>query len=81
MFVKSVQKHFISLNFRNPRALEAMDKYDVIKVVGEGAFGRVYLAKGRSDSKHCVIKEINCAKVQLRNANSSSHSEAYSAGF
>ncbi|XP_036913485.1 serine/threonine-protein kinase Nek5 isoform X2 [Sturnira hondurensis] len=43
-----------------------MDKYDVIKVVGEGAFGKVYLAKGRLDSKHCVIKEINCAKMPVQ---------------
>ncbi|XP_053521443.1 serine/threonine-protein kinase Nek5 [Artibeus jamaicensis] len=42
-----------------------MDKYDVIKVVGEGAFGKVYLAKGRLDSKPCVIKEINCAKMPV----------------
>ncbi|KAF6084584.1 NIMA related kinase 5 [Phyllostomus discolor] len=40
-----------------------MDKYDVIKVVGEGAFGKAYLARGRSDSKPCVIKEINCAQM------------------
>ncbi|EPQ14372.1 Serine/threonine-protein kinase Nek5 [Myotis brandtii] len=40
-----------------------MDKYDVIKVIGEGAFGKAYLAKGKSDSKHCVIKEINFAKI------------------
>ncbi|KAM5311539.1 serine/threonine-protein kinase Nek5 isoform 2-T2 [Glossophaga mutica] len=43
-----------------------MDKYDVIKVVGEGAFGKAYLAKGRLDSKPCVIKEINCAKMPNR---------------
>ncbi|ELK34135.1 Serine/threonine-protein kinase Nek5 [Myotis davidii] len=40
-----------------------MDKYDVLKVIGEGAFGKAYLAKGKSDSKHCVIKEINFAKI------------------
>ena len=43
-----------------------MDKYDVIKAIGEGAFGKAYLAKGKSDSKHCVIKEINFEKVKLR---------------
>ncbi|EPY84906.1 hypothetical protein CB1_000435009 [Camelus ferus] len=39
-----------------------MDKYDVIKAIGEGAFGKAYLAKGKSDSKLCVIKEISFAK-------------------
>jgi NIMA (never in mitosis gene a)-related kinase len=42
-----------------------MDKFDLIKVIGEGAFGRAYLAKGKSDSKPCVIKEINFSKVNL----------------
>ncbi|KAM6180393.1 serine/threonine-protein kinase Nek5 [Erethizon dorsatum] len=42
-----------------------MDKFDVIKVIGEGAFGKAYLAKGKSDSKHCVIKEISFAKMPI----------------
>lgn len=41
-----------------------MDKYDVIKAIGEGAFGKAFLAKGKSDSKPCVIKEIDFAKVE-----------------
>ncbi|XP_049709264.1 serine/threonine-protein kinase Nek5 isoform X1 [Elephas maximus indicus] len=40
-----------------------MDKYDVIKAIGEGAFGKAYLAKGKSDDEHCVIKEIDFAKM------------------
>uniref|UniRef100_A0A0D9RYL0 non-specific serine/threonine protein kinase n=1 Tax=Chlorocebus sabaeus TaxID=60711 RepID=A0A0D9RYL0_CHLSB len=43
-----------------------MDKYDVIKAIGQGAFGKVYLAKGKSDSKHCVIKEINFEKMPIQ---------------
>uniref|UniRef100_A0A2K5QRF1 non-specific serine/threonine protein kinase n=1 Tax=Cebus imitator TaxID=2715852 RepID=A0A2K5QRF1_CEBIM len=43
-----------------------MDKYDVIKAIGEGAFGRAYLAKGKLDSKHCVIKEINFEKMPIQ---------------
>ncbi|XP_073651218.1 serine/threonine-protein kinase Nek5 isoform X6 [Tursiops truncatus] len=43
-----------------------MDKYDVIKAIGEGAFGKAYLAKGKSDSKHCVIKEINFEKMPIQ---------------
>ncbi|ELK15220.1 Serine/threonine-protein kinase Nek5 [Pteropus alecto] len=50
----------------NLHALETMDKYDVIKAVGEGAFGKAYLAKGKSDSKHCVIKEINFTKMPIQ---------------
>ncbi|XP_037383147.1 serine/threonine-protein kinase Nek5 [Talpa occidentalis] len=43
-----------------------MDKYDVVKAIGEGAFGKAYLAKGKSDGKHCVIKEINFAKMPIQ---------------
>ncbi|XP_039329254.1 serine/threonine-protein kinase Nek5 isoform X2 [Saimiri boliviensis] len=43
-----------------------MDKYDVIKAIGEGAFGRAYLAKGKSDNKHCVVKEINFEKMPIQ---------------
>ncbi|XP_035153571.2 LOW QUALITY PROTEIN: serine/threonine-protein kinase Nek5 [Callithrix jacchus] len=45
-----------------------MDKYDVIKAIGEGAFGKAYLAKGKSDSKRslCVIKEINFEKMPIQ---------------
>ncbi|XP_019681500.2 serine/threonine-protein kinase Nek5 isoform X1 [Felis catus] len=48
---------------RSHRAFETMDKYDVIKAIGEGAFGKAFLAKRTSDSKHCVIKEIDFAKM------------------
>ncbi|XP_051025858.1 serine/threonine-protein kinase Nek5 [Acomys russatus] len=41
-----------------------MDKFDLIKVIGEGTFGKVYLAKGKSERHHCVIKEISFAKEQ-----------------
>ncbi|XP_073750719.1 serine/threonine-protein kinase Nek5 isoform X2 [Callorhinus ursinus] len=43
-----------------------MDNYDVIKAIGEGAFGKAFLAKGKSDSKHCVIKEIDFAKMPIQ---------------
>ncbi|XP_013371221.1 PREDICTED: serine/threonine-protein kinase Nek5 isoform X3 [Chinchilla lanigera] len=42
-----------------------MDKFDVIKVIGEGSFGKAYLAKGKSDGKHCVIKEISFDKMPI----------------
>uniref|UniRef100_A0A8C6DS49 non-specific serine/threonine protein kinase n=1 Tax=Moschus moschiferus TaxID=68415 RepID=A0A8C6DS49_MOSMO len=40
-----------------------MDQYDMIKAIGEGAFGKAYLAKRKSDSEHCVVKEINFEKM------------------
>ncbi|XP_034859360.1 serine/threonine-protein kinase Nek5 isoform X1 [Mirounga leonina] len=43
-----------------------MDNYDLIKAIGEGAFGKAFLAKGKSDSKHCVIKEIDFAKMPIQ---------------
>ncbi|XP_027712714.1 serine/threonine-protein kinase Nek5 [Vombatus ursinus] len=43
-----------------------MDKYDVIKMIGEGAFGRAFLAKGKMDNQQCVIKEINLTKMPHR---------------
>ncbi|XP_036065050.1 serine/threonine-protein kinase Nek5 isoform X2 [Onychomys torridus] len=39
-----------------------MDKFDLIKIIGEGTFGKVYLAKYKTESNHCVIKEINFTK-------------------
>ncbi|XP_017206102.2 serine/threonine-protein kinase Nek5 isoform X2 [Oryctolagus cuniculus] len=51
---------------RNLRARATMDKYDVIKAIGEGAFGKAYLAKGKSDSKPCVIKEIYFGKMPIQ---------------
>uniref|UniRef100_I3MFD0 non-specific serine/threonine protein kinase n=1 Tax=Ictidomys tridecemlineatus TaxID=43179 RepID=I3MFD0_ICTTR len=45
-----------------------MDKFDMIKIIGEGAFGKAYLAKEKLDSKHCVIKEINFMPIQDKEA-------------
>uniref|UniRef100_A0A674K699 non-specific serine/threonine protein kinase n=1 Tax=Terrapene triunguis TaxID=2587831 RepID=A0A674K699_9SAUR len=41
-----------------------MDKYEIIKMIGEGAFGKVFLAKGKVDNHQSVIKEINLTKVK-----------------
>ncbi|XP_036603296.1 serine/threonine-protein kinase Nek5 [Trichosurus vulpecula] len=43
-----------------------MDKYDIIKMIGEGAFGKAFLAKGKADNQQCVIKEINLTKMPHR---------------
>ncbi|XP_027743963.1 serine/threonine-protein kinase Nek5-like isoform X2 [Empidonax traillii] len=40
-----------------------MDKYEIIKKIGEGSFGKIFLAKGKMDNEPCVIKEINLTKI------------------
>ncbi|NXU75891.1 NEK5 kinase, partial [Oreotrochilus melanogaster] len=42
-----------------------MDKYEVIKKIGEGSFGKIFLAKGKEDNEQCVIKEINLTKMPV----------------
>ncbi|KAM4795378.1 serine/threonine-protein kinase Nek5 isoform 2-T2 [Rhinophrynus dorsalis] len=51
-----------------------MDKYDIIRLIGEGAFGKAFLAKGKSDNVQCVIKEINLSKMP-RKEREASHKE------
>lgn len=46
-----------------------MDKYEVIKQIGEGSFGKIFLAKAKMDNEPCVIKEINLTKVKQENLN------------
>lgn len=46
-----------------------MDKYEIIKQIGEGSFGKIFLAKGKMDNEPCVIKEINLTKVKNQNLN------------
>ncbi|XP_074769710.1 serine/threonine-protein kinase Nek5 [Athene noctua] len=43
-----------------------MDKYEIIKKIGEGSFGRIFLAKGKVDNEPCVIKEINLTKMPVK---------------
>uniref|UniRef100_A0A6I8NUS0 non-specific serine/threonine protein kinase n=1 Tax=Ornithorhynchus anatinus TaxID=9258 RepID=A0A6I8NUS0_ORNAN len=43
-----------------------MDKYDIIKMIGEGAFGKAFLARGKADNQQCVIKEINLTKMPIQ---------------
>ncbi|XP_051463907.1 serine/threonine-protein kinase Nek5 [Apus apus] len=42
-----------------------MDKYEIIKKIGEGSFGKIFLAKGKEDNEKCVIKEINFTKMPV----------------
>ncbi|KFU90145.1 Serine/threonine-protein kinase Nek5 [Chaetura pelagica] len=44
-----------------------MDKYEIVKQIGEGSFGKIFLAKGKEDNEKCVIKEINFTKVNQQN--------------
>ncbi|XP_031195095.1 serine/threonine-protein kinase Nek5 isoform X5 [Mastomys coucha] len=46
-----------------------MDKFALIKIIGEGTFGKVYLAKDKSESRHCVIKEISLTKEKEASKN------------
>ncbi|NXU40654.1 NEK5 kinase, partial [Drymodes brunneopygia] len=43
-----------------------MDKYEIIKQIGEGSFGKIFLAKGRMDNEPCVIKQINLTKMPVK---------------
>ncbi|XP_053791484.1 serine/threonine-protein kinase Nek5 isoform X2 [Vidua chalybeata] len=43
-----------------------MDKYELIKQIGEGSFGKIFLAKGKMDNEPCVIKEINLTKMPVK---------------
>ncbi|XP_041054482.1 serine/threonine-protein kinase Nek3 [Carcharodon carcharias] len=39
-----------------------MDTYTVLKVIGEGSFGRALLVQAHNDSQHYVMKEIHLSK-------------------
>ncbi|NXK03868.1 NEK5 kinase, partial [Herpetotheres cachinnans] len=43
-----------------------MDKYEIIKKIGEGSFGKIFLAKTKVDNEQCVIKEINLTKMPVK---------------
>lgn len=40
-----------------------MDKYERLKKIGEGSFGKAILVKSRTDSRQYVIKEIGISRV------------------
>ncbi|XP_027251037.1 serine/threonine-protein kinase Nek5 isoform X2 [Cricetulus griseus] len=44
---------------QEPLTPETMDRFDLIKIIGEGTFGKVYLAKNKTESNYCVIKEVD----------------------
>jgi NIMA (never in mitosis gene a)-related kinase 1/4/5 len=40
-----------------------MDKYEKIKQIGEGAYGKALLVRSKLDGKQHVIKEVSLTKV------------------
>ncbi|XP_016144001.1 serine/threonine-protein kinase Nek1 [Sinocyclocheilus grahami] len=43
-----------------------MDKYERLKKIGEGSFGKAILVKSRTDSRQYVIKEIGISRMSNR---------------
>ncbi|KAM9203399.1 serine/threonine-protein kinase Nek5 [Mergus octosetaceus] len=43
-----------------------MDKYEILKKIGEGSYGKIFLAKGKVDNEQCVIKEIDLTKMPVK---------------
>lgn len=40
-----------------------MDKYENLKKIGEGSFGKAILVKAKEDERQYVIKEIGISRV------------------
>ena len=45
-----------------------MEKYELIKIVGQGSFGKALLCRRKKDSKKCIIKQISIAKMGRKEA-------------
>ncbi|XP_052526798.1 serine/threonine-protein kinase Nek5 isoform X3 [Tympanuchus pallidicinctus] len=43
-----------------------MDKYEILKKIGEGSFGKIFLAKAKVDDEQCVIKEIDLTEMPVK---------------
>jgi NIMA (never in mitosis gene a)-related kinase len=43
-----------------------MDKYEIIKCVGKGSFGKALLCRRKSDNKKTINKEISIAKLSKK---------------
>ncbi|XP_067889513.1 serine/threonine-protein kinase Nek5-like isoform X2 [Heterodontus francisci] len=52
--------------FVSYRLTATMDKYEVIRLLGEGAFGKAFLVKAKDDSRQVVVKEIKTAKMHQK---------------
>lgn len=42
-----------------------MDKYEKVKKIGEGSFGKAILVKSKEDGRQYVIKEIGISAVSM----------------
>lgn len=49
-----------------------MDKYEKVKKIGEGSFGKAVLVKSKEDGRQYVIKEIGISGVSI-NITQASH--------
>lgn len=47
-----------------------MDEFEIIKVVGKGSYGEVWLAKHKKDKKQYVLKRINLQKTSKKERSS-----------
>ncbi|XP_021232540.1 serine/threonine-protein kinase Nek5 isoform X2 [Numida meleagris] len=43
-----------------------MDRYEILKKIGEGSFGKIFLAREKVDNEQCVIKEIDLTKMPVK---------------
>uniref|UniRef100_UPI00398E9B1C serine/threonine-protein kinase Nek5-like isoform X2 n=1 Tax=Pristiophorus japonicus TaxID=55135 RepID=UPI00398E9B1C len=48
------------------RLAATMDKYEIIRLIGEGAFGKAFLVKAKDDNRQVVVKEVKTAKMRQK---------------
>ena len=62
-----VQNHIFLLP---SRYTGVMNNYEIVRQIGEGAFGKAFLARDRDGGceTECVVKEVNLRKVDSQDA-------------
>lgn len=45
-----------------------MEKYEVLKIVGQGSFGKALLCSRKTDKRKCIVKQINLSKLSRKDA-------------
>ncbi|NXC47010.1 NEK5 kinase, partial [Penelope pileata] len=43
-----------------------MEKYEILGKIGEGSFGKIFLAREKAGNEQCVIKEIDLTKMPVK---------------